>query len=169
VICGLQEELEQRHEVPNSERKALREEKHRIESELARLVESIATGKASTTVMSAIAQRESRIAAITNKIIEPGPDSLQEKLDELRTLPGSRLTQLRGLLTNPSTIHEARALLAKQIGKFTLERIHEDGKFSFKADGQIDFFGEEAMARTGGAGGPGGTERYTPFTLRVVA
>jgi hypothetical protein len=30
---------------------------------------------------------------------------------------------MRELLANPTAIHEARALLAEQIGKFTLERV----------------------------------------------
>jgi len=33
---------------------------------------------------------------------------------------------LRELLTNPKAIHEARALLAEQVGKFTLERVEEN-------------------------------------------
>ena len=69
------------------------------------------------------------------------------------------MTRLRELLTNPAAIHEARALLAEQIGKFTLERSEEDGKVSFKANGNIDFFGEEVLTRMGGAGGPAWTER----------
>ena len=86
-------------------------------------------------------------------MIERGPESLQEKLEELRTFAVLRLTRLRELLTNPTAIHEARALLAEQIGKFTLERAEEDGKVSFKANGNIDFFGEEVLTRVGGAGG----------------
>jgi hypothetical protein len=54
-------------------------------------------------------------------------------------------------------IHEAQALFAEQIGKFTLERAEEDGKVSFKANGNIDFFGAEVPTRVGGAGGPGCT------------
>jgi hypothetical protein len=46
-----QEELRQRHDAFESGLKALREEKHRIESELKRLVETIAVGKGSPTVM----------------------------------------------------------------------------------------------------------------------
>jgi hypothetical protein len=103
--------------------------------------------------MSAITEREVRIRAITDKLVEPGPDSLQEKLDELRTFAVVRLTQLRGLLTNPSAIHEARALLAEQVGKFTLERVQEGGKIAFEANGKIDFFGDEALTRLSGAGG----------------
>jgi site-specific DNA recombinase len=115
VICGLQEELRQRHETLRSELKELREEKHRIEVELKRLVDMIAAGTALPMVMTAIAEREARIRTIIDALVEPGPDSLQEKLDRLRTLAVERLTQLRALLTNPSAIHEASALLADQV------------------------------------------------------
>jgi hypothetical protein len=48
---------------------------------------------------------------------------------------------------------EARALLAEQIGKFTLERVSTDGKIGFTGNAATDFFGEEALTRVGGAGG----------------
>jgi site-specific DNA recombinase len=153
VICGLQEELRQRHENLEAGFERLRDEKRRIEVELKRLVDTIAVGNSSATVMAAINQREARLREITNQVIESGPESLQEKLEELRTFAVLRLTRLRELLTNPAAIHEARALLAEQIGKFTLERAEEDGKVSFKANGNIDFFGEEVLTRVGGAGG----------------
>jgi hypothetical protein len=95
--------------------------------------------------------------------------SLQEKLDELRTLAISRLTRLRELLSNPTAIHEVRALLAEQVGKFTLERVEENGKVSFKVNAEIDFFGEEALTRVGGAGGPVSTIRATKFSLPIAA
>jgi hypothetical protein len=44
-------------------------------------------------------------------------------------------------------------LLPEQIGKFTLERVYDDGKVSFKANGRIDFFGEDALTQPSGAGG----------------
>jgi hypothetical protein len=125
--------------------KALRDEKHRIESELKRLVDMIASGNASATVMAAITEREARLREITNQVIEPGSGSVQERLDELKAFAVSRLTRLRQMLANPAAIHEARALLAEQVGKFTLERVSEGGKISFKANGQIDFLGEQAL------------------------
>ena len=103
--------------------------------------------------MAAITEREARLREIMNQVIEHGPGSLQETLEELRTFAVSRLTRLRELLTNPGAIHEARALLAEQIRKFTLECVEENGKVSFNANGNIDFFGEEAFTRVGGAGG----------------
>ena len=109
--------------------------------------------------MAAIAEWEARIREITNQVIEPGPESLEEKLDELRTFAVARLTSLCELLANQTAVHEARALLAEQIGKSTLEQVAEGGKFSFRANGQIDFFGEEALTRVGGAGGRNWAER----------
>jgi hypothetical protein len=57
------------------------------------------------------------------------------------------------VLPNPQAIHEAPAQPAKQIGKFTLERVSKGKKVSFKANGRIDFSGEEAFTRADGAGG----------------
>lgn len=91
VLAGLQEELRERSDAFSTELKAMRDEKHKIEAELNRLVEVIASGSASPAVMAAINQREARIREITNRVIEPGPGSLEERLEELRTFafPGS--------------------------------------------------------------------------------
>lgn len=53
AIAGLQEEIRERHSAFDSWLKALREEKQRIEMELKRLVEMIATGSGSQSVMAA--------------------------------------------------------------------------------------------------------------------
>jgi hypothetical protein len=73
-------------------------------------------------------------------------------LDELRTFAVSRLTDIRKLIAHPESIDQARAALAEQFGSFTLEPISRDGKATYLAHGKVDFFGDEAMARTGGAG-----------------
>jgi hypothetical protein len=52
------------------------DEKRRIEAELKRLVEMIAVGTGSTSVMAAISEREARLREILNQAIEPGPGSL---------------------------------------------------------------------------------------------
>ena len=65
-------------------------------------------------------------------------------------------------------VHEASALLAEQIGKFTLVQVAEDGKTSFRANGQIDFFEEEALMRVGGAGGGPAWNRTSTGSIRVA-
>jgi hypothetical protein len=154
VIAGLQEELRRKHDAFEFWLQTLRDEKQWIEIELKRLVEMIANGSGSPSIMAAITEREARLGEITNQAVEPGQGSLKEKLDELRNFAVSRLAYLREMLANPKAIHEAKSLLAEQIGKFTPERVSENGEIGFKANGQIDFFGEEALTRVGGAGGP---------------
>ena len=61
----------------------------------------IAVGNGSNSVMAAINDREAGLREILNQVIEPGPGSLQEKLEELRTFAVSRLTRLRELLGEP--------------------------------------------------------------------
>jgi len=41
---------------------------------------------------------------------------------------------------------------AEHYGVFTLEPVSKDGKTTYLAHGKVAFFGDEAMARTGGAG-----------------
>jgi hypothetical protein len=116
---------------------------------------AIAEGQPSQSVMTAIGERERELQAITNKLLEPGPGSLRATLDELRTFAVSRLTKIRELISHPQSIDVARAVLAEQFGTFTLEPTTQDGESVYLAHGKVDFVvsGDEAMTRTGGAGG----------------
>src|ERR1700751_5131841 len=68
AVERLREELQRRHEALSCQLLALRKEKKRIESEIANLVESIAAGKGSASVMAAIADREKKIREITDRL-----------------------------------------------------------------------------------------------------
>ncbi len=91
--------------------------------------------------------------------MEPGPGSVQEKLDELRAFAISRLDRLRDVLADPQSIHEARALPAERMSKFSLARISKNGEVSFEHNGEIDFFGDDAFTQLSGAGGRNWAER----------
>lgn len=49
-------------------------------------------------MMAAIADREEKILEITDWLIELGPESFQQKLDDLRTVALQRLSNIRSLL-----------------------------------------------------------------------
>jgi hypothetical protein len=143
--------------------------KRQIEGELARLVQAIADGQPSQSLTAAIPARERELRGITDRLLEPEPESLSAKLDVLRTLAVSRLTNLRKLISHPESVDQARAALAEHFGKFTLEPVRGRGEQSYLTHGEADFFGEEAMARTGGAGGPDRTTRAHAFSLSLAA
>lgn len=62
----LREELQRRHEALNCQWLELREDKRRIEAEIANLVEAIALGRGAPSVMAAIADREEKINSLDN-------------------------------------------------------------------------------------------------------
>ena len=99
-----------RHEALSCQLLAVGEEKQRIESGIANLVESITAGKGPASVMAAIVDREDKIREITGRLIEPGPESFQENLDDLRMYALQRLSNLRGLLGRTDVAQEALAL-----------------------------------------------------------
>jgi hypothetical protein len=84
------------------------------------------------------------------------------------TSNGNQFGPAPELLADPKAIHEPRVLLAEQVGKFTMERLSENGEVSFKANRKIDFFGEEAFTQLSGAGGPVCTVRAHQFSLSIT-
>ena len=152
AIARLRDELEKRQAELTAGLRSLREEKQRIEGELKNLVEVISSGHPSPTVIAAIDEREARLRAITNQLVEPGPGSLEEKLEELRTLALAHLTEMRRLFAKPENVHEARALLAERVGFFTLSPVSDFGEWSYTAHGSVDFFGETTLRVDGARG-----------------
>jgi hypothetical protein len=121
AVARMEEALRKGHEKLNAELERMRKRKLQLEAELARLVNAIAEGQPSQSVMTAIGERERELQAITNKLLEPGPESLRATLDELRTFAVSRLTKIRELISHPESIDLARAVLAEHFGTFTLD------------------------------------------------
>jgi hypothetical protein len=56
-------------------------------------------------------------------------------------------------------------LPAEQVGKFTLKRVYDDAKVSFKADEGFDFFWKDALTQLSSAGGQDRTTRVYTFSL----
>jgi hypothetical protein len=153
AVAQMERALRQSHDKLNIELESIRLRKQQIESEIMRLVNAIAQGQPSQSLMSAIGEREAELRTITSRLLEPGPGSLRATLDQLRTFAVSRLTKIRELISHPESIDLARAVLAEHFGTFTLEPAMQDGEPVYLAHGKVDFFGDEVMARTGGAGG----------------
>ena len=153
AIAGLKEELQKRFDTLNSELEQTRQRKRRVEEELERLVSAIADGQSPKALVSAIGDREKELRYITDQLLEPGPESLSSRLDDLRAFAVSRLNNLRSLISQPGSVDQARAALAEYFGSFTLDPTEQAGESAYNVRGEIDFFGGDSLARTGGAGG----------------
>jgi DNA repair exonuclease SbcCD ATPase subunit len=131
----------------------LRQRKQELDAELKRLTDVLALGQQSQSIMSAIGDREKELRAITDGLLEPRAGSLRAKPDELRTFAVSRLTKIRELLAHPENVETAHEAIAARVGQLTFEASTESGKRTYLAHGKVDFFGEEELAHSGGAGG----------------
>jgi site-specific DNA recombinase len=131
----------------------LRQRKQALDSELKHLTDALAQGRQSQSIMAAIGEREEELRSITDRLLEPRPGSLRAKLDELRTFAVSRLTKIRELLAHPENVEKAHEAIAERVGQLTLEATNENGKRTYLAHGKVDFFGEEGVSHSGGAGG----------------
>lgn len=149
AVAGMKTALERRFNELNDTLSGIRDRKHELETEIARLIRAIADGSRSESIMAAIGERERELRAITDDLLEKRPTSIQSKLDELRMFAVAQLTELRQLLARPENVQEARALLARQIGPITLIPTKEGG---YSAKGSVDFFGDMGL-RVSGAGG----------------
>jgi len=104
------------HKKLNAELERIRQGKHQLEAELARLVNAIAEGQPSQS-FTAIAERQRELQTITNKLLEPVPGSLRATLDELRNFAISRLAKIRELISHPESVDFARAVLQNTSGR----------------------------------------------------
>jgi hypothetical protein len=155
AIAGVAEELEKRFESLNSQLEQTRQRKRRIEAELDRLVDAIASGQPSKSLMSAIGEREEELRTITDRLLEPGPASLSEKLEVLKTLAVSRLTNLRKLISHPESVDKARAVLAEHFGRFILDPTKQPGENSYSVRGGSRFLWSGGVGANGWCRGPG--------------
>jgi site-specific DNA recombinase len=153
IILRLEESLRERYAKLDKELESMRQRRQKIETELANLVQVIASGQVSKAVTAAIADREEELRSITDRLLEPKRGSIRAKMDELRDFAMSRLANLRRLIDHPESVDEARAALAEHFGSFVISQVEQDGKIRCEARGSVDFIGDSAMARTGGAGG----------------
>ncbi len=142
AVAPMKEELEQRFAALDAELEKLRERKRKLEAEVGSLVQAIADGQPSQSIIAAIGERERELGEISDRLLEPRPGFLHGSLEELRTFAVSRLKNLRTLLSHPESVNEARALLAQQFGKITLWPKSDSGDWHYEAKGAVDFFGE---------------------------
>src|SRR5467141_3423584 len=153
AVAKMEEALSAQYAGLDAELARMRHRKQELDLEHKRLTDSIGQGQQSQSIMNAIGEREKELRAITDKLLEPAPGSLCAKLEELREFAVSRLSKIRELLARRENIQEAHEALAERVGQLTLEATNENGKKTYLAHGKVDFFGEEELAHSDGAGG----------------
>lgn len=140
VEVGLLKELENM----GSEMSRMECRKGEPQVEVANLTRALASGHLSPTIISAIAEREKKIGAITDRVVTSNEDSIKTRVANMTATAKAKLKDLRGLLGEDVTL--ARAALLKHVEKIEMEA---NGK-TYVAKGNWNFLGDRAWDGAGG-------------------
>jgi DNA invertase Pin-like site-specific DNA recombinase len=122
-----------------------------LEGELGRLWAVIASGGDYQSLREQIAQRETELQAVRDRLLSTGPVSVEADIVEIRRFVSWSLSDLRGLLAQDVAV--ARAELAKHITTITMTPAGEGKNRFYVASGQWNLMGGTAMRDSGGCGG----------------
>ena len=128
----------------NGEMGQMRQRKERLEWEVANLANAIAQGDISPALRAALVERERQIGQITEKLLGTQPDSIQAKLNGVRSYVLSEMRNIREILN--SNLTQMRAKLAKHIEKITLKPNGD----TYIATGTWNFVGRGNIRGAGG-------------------
>ena len=117
-----------------------RERKATLEAELGRLWQVIASGGEFQSLRQQIAERDAELRGITDRLLSPGPGSLEADLGEIRKFVTKSLRDLPGILSRD--VPAARAWLAQHVSKITMTPTQTAaGKRYYRASGEWDLLG----------------------------
>jgi hypothetical protein len=97
----------------------MREGKAKLESEIARLTDGLASGIYSVSVMAEIARREREVWEIGDRLLSSEPNSVRSRINELRENALARMRKLREYLAGDTAT--ARAWLTKHVEKIVMK------------------------------------------------
>ncbi len=143
TLDRFEKELLKAMENLGGELEQMRQRKAKIKAEVQQLTRALADGY-SPALTAELAEREKELDAITDRLLESQPDSVQSRLKDIRSFVISRLADLRGLLN--SDVLTARTEIAKHVQQIKLS---PDGR-TYIASATWDLLGEGRMEYAGG-------------------
>jgi site-specific DNA recombinase len=147
----------------------MREQKAKLESEIANLTAAVAAAGHSPALLSALAEREGELQVITDRLLSEGKGSIEADLEEMRRLVIERVGDLRRLLSNKD-VALARTELGKHVTPMTMEpdlvRRHYTAKGEWSLVGNREFSGRVGLVAGAGLG-PSATPS-APFSFSLL-
>ncbi len=143
TLDRFEKELLKAMENLGGELEQMRQRKAKIKSEVRQLTRALADGY-SPALTAELAEREKELDAITDRLLESQPRSVQAYLRDIRGFVISRLADLRGLLN--SDVVTARTEIAKHVQQI---KLCPDGR-TYAVSATWDLLGEGRMECAGG-------------------
>lgn len=97
----------------------MRDPKQKLEAEIARLTEGLASGVYLVSVMAEIARREREVREIADRLLSSEPDSARSRIHKLREAAVAKMREIREYLaSDPAT---ARVWLSKHVERIVMQ------------------------------------------------
>jgi hypothetical protein len=137
----------------------MRQRKTRLETEVRRLVAAVSEAGHSKALLEEMGRKEAELQAITDRLLSGGPESIEARIGDIRTVVTNGMESLRELLRKDSAL--ARTELLKHASEITMTP-HQNVKHRFYvAEGNWDLMGSDPILARG--------RQYHDWRLRMVA
>jgi hypothetical protein len=132
----------------------MRQRKARLEAELRHLVSAVAESGHSKSLLEEIGRKEAEFQGITDRLLSATPESIESRVNEIRSFVATGLSNLSELLRKDTAL--ARAELLKHSSEITMTPHRAPAQRLYVAEGNWDLLGngwtEGASRLTGGFG-----------------
>jgi site-specific DNA recombinase len=155
TLAEFQAQLKMKLDQMAGDLEGLRKRKRELETEVQRLTQALAFGNSArppAAIVAAIGDKEREINAIHEKLLGPGPESLEARVQSIRQFAMSRLTDVRRLLQED--VPAAKAELRRHVESIELiPEENEEGDKILVASGEWNLLGGYVPRYSDGAGG----------------
>jgi len=143
LIARCQEELQRRlketeFQTARSKPEELRQRRHDLQGQAARLAEVIGMGGDLPSLMHRLRDVESEIKRLDQVVAQSQPTNLKMPVHQVREHVLRSMIQLRDALTAGTEVAIARNALRKHVGRLILSPAVKDGRKLFRVSGSVD-------------------------------
>jgi site-specific DNA recombinase len=128
----------------SSELTEMRSRKERLEREIRNFTQAIAESGHSKYILQEIAVREKEISAVTDRLLSSTPDSIQNQIEEVRTLVEGGIQNLHQLFSEESPA--AKQELHKHLSAVRMFPMEDGEGWYYIAEGTWDLLGTDPRA-----------------------
>ena len=120
----------------------MRQRKEKLEAEIQKFMAAIAESGHSKYILEQVAIREKEIAAITDRLLAASPDSMEARLNEIRSFVTKEIYNLRELLNEGAPL--AKAELHRHLTEIRMTPSSDGNGWNYVAEGEWDLLGTDA-------------------------
>jgi site-specific DNA recombinase len=131
----------------SSELVQMRQRKDKLEAEIQNFMDAIAAHGHSKSMLEQISVREREISAITERLLAATGDSIQARVEEVKTLVEEGISNLRDLLNENAPL--AKTVLHRHLDNIRMSPANDGEGWHYVAEGNWDLLGSDSRLVSG--------------------